>query len=276
MVVPSTELETVHIKLFLESLFLRYGYDFRGYAYPSIRRRILRLVQLEGLKTISALQSRVLEDPECMERVLHALTIHVTAMYRDPDFYERFRTGVVPILRTYPFVRIWVAGCASGEEVYSLAILLHEENLYERCRIYGTDLSESVVQKAKAGVFPLAQMKDYTANYIRAGGREDFSSYYTAQSDGAIFRSWLRDNVVFAQHNLVTDGSPNEFNLIFCRNVMIYFTAELQGHVHRLFHSSLIRLGVLALGRRESLRFTPHEDDYEAIDAKQRLFKKVS
>jgi chemotaxis protein methyltransferase CheR len=276
VVVPSSELETVQIKLFLESLYLRYGYDFRGYAYPSIRRRILRLVELEGLKTISALQSRVLEDPACMERVLHALTIHVTAMYRDPDFYERFRIDVVPILRTYPFVRIWIAGCASGEEVYSLAILLHEENLYERCRIYGTDLSESVVQKAKLGVFPLAQMKDYTANYIRSGGKEDFSSYYTAQADGAIFRTWLRDNVVFAQHNLVTDGSPNEFNLIFCRNVMIYFTAELQAHVHRLFHASLTRLGILALGRRESLRFTPHENDYEPIDLKQRLYKKVS
>ncbi len=271
----SSELESVHVKLFLESLFLRYGYDFRGYAYPSMRRRILRLVTLEQVRGIPELQTRVLEDPACLERVLHSLTIHVTAMFRDPEFYEELRAKVIPVLRTYPFVRIWVAGCASGEEVYSLAILLHEENLYQRCRVYGTDISESVVQKGKSGTFPLAAMKDYTANYIRAGGKEDFSQYYTAHAGGAVFRPWLRDNVVFAQHNLVTDGSPNEFNLIFCRNVMIYFTSELQAQVHRLLYSSLVRLGVLALGRRESLRFTPHENDYEAIDANQRLFKKI-
>jgi chemotaxis protein methyltransferase CheR len=276
LIAVAAELEAVQVRLFLENLFLRYGYDFRGYAYPSMRRRILRLVELEQATSIPALQARVLEDPACLERVLHSLTIHVTAMFRDPDFYVSFRTNVVPLLRTYPFVRVWIAGCASGEEVFSLAILLHEEKLYDRCRMYGTDLSESVIQAAKAGVFPLSQMKEYTANYIRAGGKEDFSSYYKAEADGAIFRPWLRDNVVFAQHNLVTDGSPNEFNLIFCRNVMIYFTTELQAHVHRLFYSSLMRLGVLALGTRESLRFTPHEQDYEAIDSKQRIFKKVS
>jgi len=272
----SSELESVHVRLFLESLFLRYGYDFRGYAYPSIRRRVLRLLKLEGLEDIPALQNRVLEEPKSLDRVLHGLTIHVTAMYRDPEFYKRIRASVVPILRTYPYVRIWVAGCASGEEVYSLAILLHEENLYRRCRIYGTDISESVVQSAKVGTFPLSAMKEYTANYIRSGGKEDFSSYYSADAQSAVFRPWLRENVVFAQHNLVTDGSPNEFNVIFCRNVMIYFTSELQARVHRLLHSSLVRLGVLGLGRRESLRFTPHEDAYEAIDSQERLFKKVS
>jgi len=271
----ASELEAVHVKLFLESLFLRYGYDFRGYAYPSIRRRILRLVMLEEVTGIPELQARVLKEPACLERVLHSLTIHVTAMFRDPEFFEQVRAKVVPVLRTYPFVRIWVAGCASGEEVYSLAILLHEEDLYQRCRMYGTDISESVVQKAKAGIFPLAAMKDYTSNYIRAGGKEDFSKYYTASGGGATFRPWLRDNVVFAQHNLVTDGSPNEFTLIFCRNVMIYFTGDLQARVHTLLYSSLVRLGVLALGRRESLRFTPHEHEYEGIDSKQRLFKKV-
>lgn len=271
----ASELEPVHVKLFLESLFLRYGYDFREYAYPSIRRRILRLVALEQVSSIPELQSRVLNDPACLERVLHALTIHVSAMYRDPEFFRQLRSTVVPMLRTYPFVRIWVAGCASGEEVYSLAIMLHEENLYQRCRVYGTDISESVVQRAKLGIFPLAAMRDYTANYIQAGGKEDFSNYYTADAEGAVFRPWLRDNVVFAQHNLVTDGSPNEFNLVFCRNVMIYFTSELQARVHRLLYSSLVRLGVFALGRRESLRFTPHESDYEPIDGQQRLFKKV-
>jgi chemotaxis protein methyltransferase CheR len=275
LVDAAPDLEAVYVKLFLESVFLRCGYDFRGYAYPSIRRRILRLVTLEQLTSIQELQARVLDDAACLERALHALTIHVTAMYRDPEFYERIRTTVVPVLRTYPFVRIWVAGCSSGEEVYSLAILLHEENLYERCRIYGTDISESVVQKAQAGIFPLSTMKDYTANYIRSGGKEDFSRYYTAGAQGAVFRPWLRENVVFAQHNLVSDSSPNEFNLIFCRNVMIYFTSELQRQVHRLLYSSLVRLGVLALGRRESLRFTPHEGDYEAIDRTERLFRRV-
>ena len=272
----ASELESVHVKLFLESLFLRYGYDFRGYSYPSMRRRVLRLVSLERLSSIPELQERLLDDPNCMDRALHALTIHVTAMYRDPEFYEQLRATVVPVLRTYPFVRIWVAGCASGEEVYSLAILLHEEDLYRRCRIYGTDISESVVKTAKAGIVPLAAMKEYTAGYIRSGGKDDFSRYYSAGAEGAVFRPWLRENVVFAQHNLVTDGSPNEFNLIFCRNVMIYFTTELQARVHRLLYSSLARLGVLAIGRRESLRFTPHESDYEAIDGKERIYKKVT
>ena len=272
---PTSELETIHVKLFLESLFVRYGYDFRGYSYPSIRRRILRLVTLEGVANIPALQTLVLTDPACLERVLHGLTIHVSAMFRDPEFYLQLRTKVVPVLRTYAFTRIWVAGCASGEEVYSLAILLHEENIYSRCRIYGTDISDSVIRDAKLGIFPLSAMKDYTANYIRSGGKEDFSKYYAAGAKGAVFRPWLQENVVFAQHNLVTDGSPNEFNVIFCRNVMIYFTTELQARVHELLHSSLVRLGILGIGRRESLRFTPHEHDYEAIDARERLFRKV-
>jgi chemotaxis protein methyltransferase CheR len=241
-----------------------------------MRRRIIRLVSLERLSSIPELQARLLADPQCLDRALHALTIHVTAMYRDPEFYQQVRAKVVPVLRTYPFVRIWVAGCASGEEVYSLAILLHEADLYRRCRIYATDISESVVKTAKAGIFPLSAMKDYTAGYIRSGGKEDFSMYYSAGAEGAVFRSWLRENVVFAQHNLVTDGSLNEFNLIFCRNVMIYFTTELQARVHRLLYSSLARLGVLGIGRRESLRFTPHENDYEAIDGKERIYKRVN
>jgi chemotaxis protein methyltransferase CheR len=274
-VIDTAALEPVHIKLFLESVFLRYGYDFRGYSYPSLRRRILRMVSLERVADVAELQTRVLDDPKCLERVLHGLTIHVTAMFRDPEFYQKVRSKIVPVLRTYPFVRIWVAGCASGEEVYSLAILLEEEALLSRCRIYGTDISETVVHAAKEGVFPLAAMKEYTSNYIRSGGKEDFSKYYAADEQGAVFRPSLRDNIVFAQHNLVTDGSPNEFNVIFCRNVMIYFANELQAHVHRLFHASLVRLGVLGIGRRESMRFTPHENDYEAIDSKERLFKKV-
>ena len=268
--------EEIEIGLLLEGIFRRYGYDFRNYARASIRRRILNSARAEGVRTISGLQERVLHDAPCMERLLAALTVHVTAMFRDPGFYRAFREKVVHALETYPFVRIWHAGCSTGEEVYSLAILLTEEGLYSRCRIYATDLSELVLQTAKTGIFPLSAMKEYTENYVKAQGKASFSEYYTARYDHAVFRPALRENIVFAPHNLVTDGSFNEFNVILCRNVMIYFDRDLQNRVHELFHKSLVRLGVLGLGRKESLRFTPHEDCYQEIDGPERLFRKMS
>jgi chemotaxis protein methyltransferase CheR len=272
----SSSREQVEIDLLLEGIFLHYGYDFRDYARASIRRRVLNCVRAEGLRTVSALQERALHDVGCMERVLSALTVHVTAMFRDPGFYRAFRQKVVPALETYPFVRIWHAGCSTGEEVYSLAILLSEEGLYERCRIYATDLSEVVLQTAREGIFPLGPMKENTENYVKAEGKAAFSEYYTARYDRAIVRPALRDNIVFAPHNLVTDGSFNEFNVIMCRNVMIYFNRELQNRVHELLHKSLARLGVLGLGKKESLRFTPHEGAYQALDEPERLYRKLS
>jgi chemotaxis protein methyltransferase CheR len=269
------DVDEIELGLLLEGVYRRYGFDFREYAPASLRRRVWRRVHAEGLTTLSALQDKLLHDPACMERLLLDLSISVTAMFRDPSFYVAFREKVVPLLRTYPFTRIWIAGCSTGEEVYSLAILLHEEGVAERARLYATDINESVLDRARAGVFPLDKMREYTQNYIRAGGQRAFSEYYLAKYDGAQFQRSLVDNVVFAQHNLVSDRSFNEFNVILCRNVMIYFDRTLQDHVHRLFYESLVMFGVLGLGAKESIRFSPFDDRYEDIDANERLFKKV-
>jgi chemotaxis protein methyltransferase CheR len=269
------DVDEIELALLLEGVYRRYGFDFREYAPASLRRRVWRRVHAEGLTTLSALQDRLLHDPRCMERLLLDLSINVTAMFRDPSFYVAFRQKVVPLLRTYPFTRIWVAGCSTGEEVYSLAILLHEEDVADRARIYATDINASVLERARAGVFPLDKMREYTQNYINAGGARAFSEYYLAKYDGAQFQRSLVDNVVFAQHNLVSDRSFNEFNVIVCRNVMIYFDRALQDRVHRLFYDSLVMFGVLALGAKESFRFSPHGSSYEELDAAERLYKKV-
>jgi chemotaxis protein methyltransferase CheR len=269
------DVDEIELALLLEGVYRRYGFDFREYAPASLRRRVWRRVHAEGLSTLSALQDKLLHDPACMERLLLDLSINVTAMFRDPTFYVRFREKVVPLLRTYPFTRIWVAGCSTGEEVYSLAILLHEQELYERTRIYATDINESVLDRARSGVFPLDKMREYTQNYIKAGGQRAFSEYYLAKYDGAQFQRSLVENVVFAQHNLVSDRSFNEFNVIVCRNVMIYFDRALQDKVHRLFYESLMTFGILALGAKESIRFSPFEDRYAELDANERLYKKV-
>ena len=210
-----------------------------------------------------------------MERLLLDLSINVTSMFRDPTFYVAFREKIVPLMRTYPFVRIWNVGCSTGEETYSLAILLKEEGVYEKTRIYATDINDSVLERARLGAFPLEKMRDYTENYIRAGGKEEFSRYYTASGAMAHFERSLRDHVVFAQHNLVTDAAFNVFNVIVCRNVMIYFGKALQDRVHQLFYDSLETFGVLALGHKESIRFSRHEDDYEAIDQHEKLYRKM-
>ena len=269
------DVDEIELALLLEGVYRRYGFDFREYAPASLRRRVWRRVHAEGLSTLSALQDKLLHDPACMERLLLDLSINVTAMFRDPTFYVHFREKVVPLLRTYPFTRMWVAGCSTGEEVYSLAILLHEHELYDRTRIYATDINESVLDRARSGVFPLDKMREYTQNYIKAGGQRAFSEYYVAKYDGAQFQRSLVENVVFAQHNLVSDRSFNEFNVIVCRNVMIYFDRALQDKVHRLFYESLVTFGVLALGAKESIRFSPFEDRYEELDANERLYKKI-
>jgi chemotaxis protein methyltransferase CheR len=267
--------ERIELDLLLEAIFRRYGFDFREYAPASLRRRVGRRMRHEGVSTVSALQELLLHDPQVMERLILDLSINVTAMFRDPSFYAAFRGRVVPMLHTYPFTRIWVAGCSSGEEVYSLAILLEEEGLYDRSRIYATDINEAVIEEARAGVYPLLKMQEYTQNYIRAGGKRSFSDYYVSAYDGAVFDRSLVRNIVFAQHNLVSDGSFNEFHVILCRNVMIYFDRSLQNRVHRLFYESLVRLGVLALGHKESIQFSPNADSYEELDPEERLYKKV-
>ena len=268
-------LEDIEVGLLLEGLYRAHGFDFREYARSSIKRRILDLVQAEGLDTISALQDKVLHDARCLDRFLLGLSVHATAMFRDPSFYLTFRKRVVPLLRTYPTVQIWVAGCSTGEEVYSLAILLQEERLYQKCRIYATDISQAVLRKARDGIFPLAAMREYTANYHQAGGTNEFSDYYTAQYDSVIFSAALRNNIVFSEHNLATDGSFNEFQVILCRNVMIYFNKDLQSRVHNLLYDSLSMFGVFGLGNKESLKFTPRADFYQHLNEKDKLFRKV-
>jgi len=269
------ELETLELQLLLEGVYRRYGFDFRQYAHASLKRRVWRRVREEGLETISGLLEKLLHDPACVERLILDLSINVTAMFRDPSFYLAFREKVVPLLRTYPFTRIWVAGCSTGEEVYSLAILLSEEGLLERTRIYATDINPVVVDKAREGVFPLDKMREYTENYIRAGGTRSFSGYYLAKYEGALFDRMLCANVVWAQHNLVQDSAFQQFNVILCRNVMIYFDRPLQNRVHRLFHDSLERFGILCLGHKESIRFTEFEDCYEEFDPQQKLYRRT-
>jgi chemotaxis protein methyltransferase CheR len=270
------DVEEIEIALLLEAIYRRYGFDFREYAPASLKRRLWRRASAEGLETMSALQNRVLRDPECMERLLLDLSINVTAMFRDPSFYASFREHVAPLLRTYPFTRVWIAGCSTGEEVYSLAIVLDEEGLLERCRIYATDINEAVLERARLGVFSIDKMQDYTHNYLRAGGTRAFSEYYLASYDGAVFDRRLVENAVFAQHNLVSDKAFNEFHVIVCRNVMIYFDRVLQRRVFALFHDSLVHLGVLGLGRKESIRFSDHADRYEELDDVERLYRKMA
>jgi chemotaxis protein methyltransferase CheR len=210
-----------------------------------------------------------------MERLLMRLSIHVTSMFRDPSFYLTFRERVVPLLRTYPSVRLWHAGCSTGEEVYSMAILLQEEGLYDRATLYATDISMDVLRRARDGIFPLAQMQEYTVNYLKAGCKRQFSDYYTAQYDNVIFHPSLKTNLVFSEHNLVTDGSFNEFHVVLCRNVMIYFNKTLQTRVHDLIYQSLAMFGIFGIGNKESLRFTPREDAYEQLDEHDRLYRKI-
>jgi chemotaxis protein methyltransferase CheR len=269
------EREQLEIDLLLEAVWRHYGFDFRGYTRASLKRRLWRRVHLERLTTISGLTERLLHDPQAMEHLLLDLSINVTAMFRDPSFFLAFREKVVPLLRTYPFVRVWNAGCSTGEETWSLAILLREEGLLDRCRIYATDINESVLAQAKAGLFPLEKMQEYTEAYLAAGGTTAFSEYYVAAYDAAQFDRSLTDNVVFAQHNLVSDRSFNEFHVIVCRNVMIYFDTTLQNRVHDLFYESLARFGILGLGRKEAITFTPHADDYEPLDIDERIYRRV-
>lgn len=271
----SDELEQIEIELLLDGVHRLYGYDFRNYALPSLKRRIWHHVHAENVLTISALQEKVLHDRACFERFVYSLSIPVTEMFRDPGLFLTFRQKVVPLLRTYPYIRIWHAGCSTGEEVYSMAILLHEEGLYDKARIYATDMNERSLQQAKEGVYDISRMKQYTKNYLEAGGTRAFSEYYTAKYNSVMLQPYLRKNIIFAEHNLATDTSFNEFNVIFCRNVMIYFNDELRDHVHGLFHESLSRFGILVLGSKESIHFTKYSDCYESLDRVEKIYRNI-
>lgn len=269
-------IEELEVDLLLEAVHRHHGYDFRDYARTSIRRRIWKLVRAERLDSISALQGRILHDPAAWERFVQGISVHVSAMFRDPHFFRAFRRHAIPVLRTYPFIRIWQAGCSLGEEAYSLAILLMEEGLYDRSLIYATDINEATLRQAREGIYPAEVMQKYTQNYLQAGGARTFSEYYTARYEFAIMRPSLHQNIVFSQHNLVSDGAFNEFNVVLCRNVMIYFNRALQERTHRLLHGSLSMFGLLGLGAKESMQFLPLQDAYEQFEPGEKLYRRIA
>ena len=270
------EIETLELELLLEAVYRHYGYDFRSYARTSIRRRITKLIRDEGLSTVSGLQERVLHDPFAWDRFLQGISVNVSAMFRDPHFFLAFRRRAIPLLRTYPFIRIWQAGCSLGEEAYSLAILLEEEGLYDRSLIYATDINEATLKQAREAIFPADLMQKYTQNYLSSGGQQSFSEYYTARYEYAVMRPSLKRNIVFSHHNLVSDGAFNEFNVILCRNVMIYFNRDLQQRTHALIYGSLSNFGILGLGSKESLRLLPQEPFYEPLEAGEKLYRRIA
>lgn len=264
----------IEIKLFLEAIFQKYGYDFRNYSLAHIKRRILYRLSVSHIGSISIMQDHVLRDPDFLQQILLDFSINVTEMFRDPDFYKAIRKEVVPLLKTYPFIKIWHAGCSTGEEVYSMAILLQEEGLLERTQIYATDFNQKVLKSAKEGIYSVENVKEYTQNYLRAGGKESFSDYYTAHYDRVMMNKDLGENVLFAHHNLVTDSVFSEVNLVICRNVLIYFERVLQNRVVGLFKDSLISGGILCLGSKESLQFNEHAQFFSPLVGKEKIYRK--
>jgi chemotaxis methyl-accepting protein methylase len=271
---PDDERENIEINLLLEGLYQMYGFDFRHYVRSSLRRRILNRMKMEKLPTITALLEKVLHEPLFVDKLLGDMSIRVTEMFRDPSFFNAFRTQVVPELRDYPEIRIWHAGCATGEEAYAMAILMQEEGLAEKTRIYATDMNEQAIESAQRGAFPLKQMQLYTTNYLESGGTKAFSEYYLTDHQYAYFKPQLKENMMFAQHNLVTDGSFNEFHVILCRNVMIYFDPKLQQQVHGLFYSSLTPQGYLGLGKKEYILHVPEGVHYDDFVPHERIYRK--
>lgn len=264
----------IEIRLLIEAIYLKYSYDFRDYSGASIKRRIQYALRQFDCKTVSALQERVLHDPSIFMQLLQFLTIPVSEMFRDPEHLLAVRQEVVPLLRTWPSIKIWIAGCSTGEEVYSMAILLREEGLLERTIIYATDINPSSLEKAKQGIYSMQNMRLYAENYRKAGGRGELSDYYTAAYGNAIVDSSLRDNVTFADHSLATDSVFSETQLISCRNVLIYFNKTLQDRAFGLFHESLCHRGFLVLGSKETLDFSAYSDKFEALVKPERIYRK--
>ena len=267
-------LKEEELTLLLNDLLDQFGYDFTQYSKASLQRRINRLLTLDRFPSFAEFRYRLLSDETYLKRFVEEITVNVTEMFRDTTFYRTLREEVLPVLATYPLIRIWHAGCSTGEEVYSMAILLKECNLYHRSLLYATDLNPDVLDKARKGMFPLAQMKQYSENYIHSGGMLDFSSYYTANYDQAKLDDTLSQRMVFSTHNLVSDHSFNVFHLILCRNVLIYFDKELQAKVFSLFDSSLETLGFLCLGSKETLRFSSIATRYKQLD-RDKIWRKI-
>jgi len=270
------EIEDLEITLLLEALLKRYGHDFTQYARASIARRIRSFLERSGSTTVSGMIPLLLRDESLFERFLKGCSIPVTEMFRDPFVYRSLREQVAPVLKTYPFIRVWLAGCATGEEVYSLAILLREESLYDRSTVFATDFNDAVLATARDGVYSLKEATQYTRNYQQAGGTRPFAEYYHAEYDRMAMQTELRENVTFANHNLVTDGVFGEMHLILCRNVLIYFDRDLQTRVLNLFSDSLVNSGFLCLGTKESVQFTAARDQLIPFDEKARIYRKRS
>jgi len=264
----------IEIDLILDAIFQKYGYDFRNYSRAHVKRRLLHRLAGSHLKSLSQMQHEVLYDPSFFQEILKDLSINVTEMFRDHKFYLALRTEIIPLLKTYPFIKVWHAGCSTGEEVYSFAIVLKEEGLYDRVQIYATDFNRSVLDIAKKGIYPINRIKEFTANYQQAGGKQSFSDYYMADYNSVIFDQSLKKNIVFAEHNLVTDSVFAEVNIIICRNVLIYFNRELQNKVFTLFTESLINGGFLCLGSKETLQFSQNAGLYDVLNAYEKLYKK--
>ncbi|MFC5513810.1 CheR family methyltransferase [Massilia jejuensis] len=272
---PADDID-IEVRMLVEAVYLKYNYDFRDYTGASQKRRVLVAMREMECATVSELQARVLHQSEAFTRLLQYLTIPVTEMFRDPEYHAAIRAQVVPHLSTYPSLKLWVAGCSTGEEVYSLAILLHEEGLLERSIIYATDINPASLEAARRGVFALDRMRLYTENYQKAGGKSAFSDYYTAAYGGALFDRALLENVTFADHSLATDSVFSETHFISCRNVMIYFNRRLQDRVLGLFHESLCHRGFLALGSKESIDFSSHAQRFEPVAKRERIFRKAA
>lgn len=266
--------EQIEIKLLLEAVSLKYGYDFKNYSFAHLKRRLENRLNLSGMDNFSQMQHRLIYDESFFNLLLLDLSINVTEMFRDPWVYKKIRGTVIPVLKTYPYIKVWHAGCSTGQEVYSMAILLEEEGMKKRAQLYATDFNELILSKAKDGIYPMDVMREYINNYRKSGGKKDFSDYYAADYSHAVIKRGLRDKILFSSHNLVTDGVFGEMNLIFCRNVLIYFDKELQNRVLKLFHDSLCPGGFLCLGTKESIKFSELSDAFEIVCDQEKIYRK--
>jgi chemotaxis protein methyltransferase CheR len=269
-------LHDIEIRLLLEAVYLRYGHDFRQYAQASLRRRVLYACDRMGAASISALQERVLHDPQAFDELLQYLTVPVSEMFRDPAYFLALRQLVLPVLRTYASLKVWVAGCSTGEEAYSMAILLLEEGLLERTILYATDINHASLEKARKGIFPLDAMQGFTRSYQASGGRRAFSDYYTAAYGGVLMERQLRESITFADHSLATDAVFAETQLVSCRNVLIYFNRSLQDRALGLFHDSLVHRGFLGLGSKETLDFSAFAHRFEPVSRPERVYRRLA
>lgn len=270
------ENERLEIDLLLEAIFRKYGYDFRNYSSAHTKRRLKHRLTLSGMRCYSQMTHELIWNEDFFTDLLLDLSINVTEMFRDPWFYVKVREVVLPYLNTYPFFKVWHAGCSAGQEVYSMAILLEEAGLKERAQIYATDFNDLMLEKAAKGIYPVSVIKEYTTNYQKAGGRHSFSDYYTADYEHVLIKPTLKEKVVFSSHNLVTDGVFGEMHAIFCRNVLIYFDRHLQNRVLKLFYDSLCPGGYLCLGSKENLKFTELSESFELVSKKEKIYRKKS